>query len=645
LVYAGYIGGSGGDDADDIAVASGAVYLTGQTNSSAATFPEKVGPDLSANGDSDAFVAKVRADGTGLIYAGFIGGSGFENGNGIAVSNGAAYIVGRTNSTQSSAVPFPVLGGPDLTQNGDDDAFVARVKPDGTGLDYAGFIGGSGFESGNDVKVDGFGAAYVAGSTDSTQGSFPDGTDTGANGDAFDGVPGPDVTHNGSMDAFIAKVTFNGTTTSLGYAGYFGGSSSEEGFGIAVVCLGNVATCGASADPPITAFLTGTTLSVDLPVDDGPDLDHNGGESDAFVVKVQSGGAGFDYAGFIGGSGEDSGQGIAVDSSGAAYVTGTTWSATGFPRLRGPDVTFNGDSDAFAAKVAPAGTALVYSGFIGGSNSESGWDIAIDAIGSAYVTGSTGSTPSDATPFPARGGPDLTHNGGFDAFVGKINPRGTGLDYAGYLGGAALDSGNAIAVESEAAFVAGETTSGQATFPEKTGPDLSHNGGFDGFVAKVVQRNLLKNGDFELDANGDNRPDNWTSSPRFTRTTESSVSGFAGKHHDANNSNYTIQQAVAVSAGKSYTFDSFVNILPTDDQFTFALQIRWRNKSARAISTKTIATFNRPTTEPDERIFAIEPWKLASATLKAPSGATSALVRMVVSNLNATIYVDRFVLS
>src|SRR5204862_362972 len=143
LVYAGYIGGSGGDQGNAIAVDSaGNAYVTGYTDYTEATFPVTGGPDLTSNGDFDASVAKVKADGTALVYAGDIGGSGFDQGTGIAVdSAGNAYVTGVTDSTESS---FPVTGGPDLTPIRYSDAFVAKVKADGTALVYAGYIGGSG---------------------------------------------------------------------------------------------------------------------------------------------------------------------------------------------------------------------------------------------------------------------------------------------------------------------------------------------------------------------------------------------------------------------------------------------------------------------------------------------------------------------
>ena len=150
----------------------------------------------------------------------------------------------------------------------------------------------------------------------------------------------------------------------------------------------------------------------------------------------------------------------------------------------GPDLTLNGVTDAFVAKVNAAGTALDYCGYIGGSATDRGRGIAVDASGRAYVFG--GAESSEAS-FPVTVGPDLTHNGLRDAFVARVNAAGTALDYCGYIGGAGNENASAIAVTAGGiAYVGGDTPSTETTFPVTVGPDLSYNGGgADGFVAKV----------------------------------------------------------------------------------------------------------------------------------------------------------------
>jgi hypothetical protein len=470
LVYCGYIGGSGADDeyGFDIAVdALGNAYISGSTYSAEATFPVIEGPDLAYNGDRDAFVAKVNASGTALDYCGYIGGSGVDFGYGIAVDDsGNAYVSGRTSSTEAT---FPVVIGPDLKQNGGWDAFVAKVNASGTALVYCGFIGGGGpgEEYAYDIAVDKSGNAYVSGSTYCTEFTFPV-------------TVGPDLKSNGGLDAFVAKVKADGT--GLDYCGYIGGSGQDYGYGVALDSSGN-------------AYVTGSTSSTEstFPVKIGPDLTHNGG-LDAFVAKVNAAGTALVYCGYIGGSGDElrndkySGD-IAVDSLGNAYVTGDTTSTEAtFPVVGGPDLTYNGGQDAYVAKVKADGTGLVYCGYIGGSGDDAGWGLAVDGSGNAYLTGETS---SDAATFPVKGGPDLTYNGGVDAFVAKVNPSGT-LVYCGYLGGIGWDIGLGIAVDDSGnAYVTGSTSSPESTFPVVGGPDLTYNGGpNDIFVAKISSETI-----------------------------------------------------------------------------------------------------------------------------------------------------------
>jgi hypothetical protein len=395
-----------------------------------------------------------------LLYCGYIGGSGTDYGYGIAIdSSRNVYVAGATNSAQAS---FPVTVGPDLTSNGNYDAFVAKVNASGTALVYCGYIGGSGSDWAQAIAVDSSGNAYVTGFTSSDQTTFP------VSG-------GPDLTYNGGnfYDAFVAKVNASGTA--LTYCGYIGGGGDEKGYGIAVDGSGN-------------AYVTGYTTSdqTTFPVTGGPDLTFNGNR-DAFVAKVNASGTALVYCGYIGGSGDDYGLGIAIDGGGNAYVTGCTTSTQAtFPITVGPDLTLNGDYDAFVAKVNASGTALTYCGYIGGSDYDCGNGVAIDGNGNAYVTGFT---YSSETTFPVTVGPDLTFNGGtYDAFVAKVNASGTALVYCGYIGGGGYDEGFGIAVDGGGnAYVTGYAGSDQTTFPVTVGPDLTYNGGTDdAFVAKVV---------------------------------------------------------------------------------------------------------------------------------------------------------------
>ena len=203
LEYAGYIGGAGFDFGRGVAVdAAGRAYVTGVTSSEEDSFPVAVGPDLTFNGGArDAFIASVTSDGTALAYAGYIGGAGVDQANAVAVdSTGSAHVAGFTSSTEET---FPVGRGPDLTFNGAQDAFVARVHSSGTSLIHASYVGGEGDDRGRGIALDGDGFIYIVGETVSAEDSFPV-------------AVGPDVTFNGLSDAFVAKLNISVPSISAG---------------------------------------------------------------------------------------------------------------------------------------------------------------------------------------------------------------------------------------------------------------------------------------------------------------------------------------------------------------------------------------------------------------------------------------------
>jgi hypothetical protein len=495
--YSGFIAGAFDTVAFGIAVDSmGAAYVTGMTESDPGDgFPVTVGPGLTFNENkeflfSTCFVAKISPSGTSLDYCGYIDGAGHQEGTAIAIdSAGAAYVTGFTTSDQTT---FPVTVGPKLSYGGDfdgpspngylGDAFVAKVNPGGTGLDYCGYIGGSGDDAGYGIAVDPSGNAYVTGQTTSVG---PSQVPAGAV--AFPASVGPSLTNVNAPsttlpDAFIAEV--NAAGTGFVYAGFIGGAGVNQGLGVAV-------------DSTVAAYLTGVTgaPAAGFPqLTVGPSLTFSG-VTDAFVAKVKPGGSGLVYCGYIGGSAETEGMGIAVDSSGNAYVTGeTSADQTTFPVKVGPSLTFGGNEvidngeivnqnldpiqpeifgigDAFVAKVNPTGSGLVYCGYIGGSGGEFGSRIVVDSVGSAIITGATDSSPS-TFPITAATGQFATYSGGTvfgDAFIAKVMPSGQGLLYAGYLGGNQDDAGVGIAIDSQDnVYVCGGTIS--PDFPVLVGP-------------------------------------------------------------------------------------------------------------------------------------------------------------------------------
>ena len=319
-------------------------------------------------------------------------------------------------------------------------------------LAYSTFLGGSNDDRGFGIAVDAAGNAYVTGGTGSI--NFPT-------------TPGAFQTTSGGGDAFVTKL--DPTGAALVYSTYLGGSSGDFANGIAVDATGS-------------AYVTGTTTSADFPTTPGAaQTTFGGGLVDAFVTKLNPTGSALVYSTYLGGGGSDQGFGIAVDTSGNAYVTGSA-GGLNFPTTPGAfQTTPGGVGDAFVTKFNATGSALVYSTYLGGSDFDEGKGIAVDAAGSAYVTGRTFSTN-----FPTTPGAFQTTLNFTDAFVTKLNPAGSALVYSTYLGGSRSDEGHAIAVEAAgSAYVTGLTAS--FNFPTTPGAfrTTSGGGGGDAFVTKL----------------------------------------------------------------------------------------------------------------------------------------------------------------
>jgi hypothetical protein len=467
LLYATFLEGGINDDDDrgyGIAVdEAGNAYVTGETWST--DFPTTAGVfDTSHNGRRDVFVVKMNADGTALTYATFLGGFDDDAGQAIAVDGtGNAYVTGYTYSSDFIASGVP---GFDSEFGGLRDAFVVKLEANGTGLVYASYLGGSGEDTGYAIAVGGAGNAYVTGDTFSADFIPP-------------GVTGFDTSIDVYEDAFVVKVNASGTT--LVYATYLGGSDSDIGNGLAVDGTGN-------------AYVTGYTYSTDFIPPGTIGFDTSFGNSfDGFVVKMNANGMGLMYATYLGGSNDDFGESIAVDGGGNAYVTGYTYS-TDFipPGVPGFDTTLGGFTDAFVVKVQAGGTGLAYATYLGGSFVDDGQAIAIDEGGNAYVTGYTSS--DDLIPLGVTGF-DISYNdtgGGYDAFVVKVQAGGTGLAYATYLGGYQEDYGLAIALDGERnAYITGYTSSPDFIPSGVPGFDTSYDGNNRNvFVAKLALESL-----------------------------------------------------------------------------------------------------------------------------------------------------------
>jgi len=483
LTYSTYLGGSEQEYANSIAVDSaGNAYVTGHTYST--DFPSAL--NRKSDG-ADVFVAKLNASGSAIVYSTYLGGSGDDIGHAIAVdSGGNAWLAGETKSSN-----FPTLnpvqsscGGCTLSFP---DAIVAELGPMGI-LAFSTYLGGTtGQQRGYGIAVDSSGDAYVVGGT--TANDFP--TTVGAH-DRTCGLtntcsPGTEIEQN-EEDAFVTEISPAG---SLVYSTYVGGEFRDEGRAIAVDSSG-------------CSYITGLTYSTQFPLGN-PYQGVKKGHFDAFVTKLNAAGSELVYSTYLGGPGYDAGYAIAVDSSGNAYVSGTTESPD-FPTqnpLPAPSDVSQGGANAFVTKIDTTKTydaSLIYSTYLGGSGNDQAYGIALDvASGNVYVTGQT--TSSDfplASPIQSSLGGGLCEGACPDAFVTKLDATGSTLTFSTYLGGDGEDYGNGIAVDSlGSAYVTGYT--GALDFPTTAGvfqPACALNtDGYcsgDAFVAKISPEDISK---------------------------------------------------------------------------------------------------------------------------------------------------------
>jgi hypothetical protein len=441
LAYSTYLGGTGGgaDGAADITTdSSGSVYVTGATNSD--DFPTTTGS-----------FQETLAGGTCRIF--------------VTNSDGLITIVTSYNCS---------------------DVFVSKLNAAGTALVYSTYIGGTAPDAANGIAVDSTGSAYLTGSTSSTD---------------FPTVNPFQATGSMAGDAFVTKL--NAAGNGLVYSTYLSGSRGGQATGIAVDSAGST-------------YVTGWTRSTDFPTTSGaleptfPDptlctlpsgvsncLASATGCTHTFAVKLSPAGSAALYSTYLGGGCDfDTGQGIAVDSSGNAYIAGSAYPAGtsigpggDFPTTAGAyqpsfaTAPCNGGfacSDAFVAKLNSTGSALVYSTLLGGTASEgAAGGIALGATGNVYLAGNTNSTD-----FPTMNAFQATLNGAYDVFVAKLNADASSLDYSTYLGGSGGEASTGIAVDfAGSAYVTGTTNS--ADFPVMNATQAAPGGLGDAFVAKL----------------------------------------------------------------------------------------------------------------------------------------------------------------
>jgi hypothetical protein len=380
-----------------------------------------------------------------LVYSTYWGGGPYTQGLAIAVDGSEnIYITGWTYSTA-----FPTANALPLNSFPGNQIFLTKMTNTGTVLSSSVFGGSSGADFANGIAVDSLGDVYLTGYTESSD--FP--------------VANAWQPHlAGKDDAFVMKVDLN--TNRLLYSTYVGGSNSDFGNAIAVDGSGNAYVTGYTYSANFLVFPLGKVLQ-----------GTPGGGADGFVTKLSATGSPL-YSTYFGGTGDDSGNAIAVDSGGDAYVTGGTLSSglatTGAFQTACEVCTLNGGANAFVLKLASSGAAESYFTYLGQTAIAAG--IAVDGRGNAYVTGITGSKL-----FPLAKALQSTLNASPNVFVTELNSTGSALVFSTYLGGSADTRAAGIKVDSFGnIYVAGTTSA--TDFPTVNPIQAKNAGGRDVFV-------------------------------------------------------------------------------------------------------------------------------------------------------------------
>lgn len=454
FIYSTYLGGEEVDRGHAIAAdAQGNAYITGLTHSLDFPVANAYQPVHGNDEDlADIFVTKLGQDGA-MVYSTYLGGDGHDTGEGIAVDgSGNVYLGGSTGSFDFPTTP----GAYQTTPRGGFDAFITKLNPAGSALIFSTYMGGSGGEVTAGLALDSQGNTYVGGTTTSLD--LP-------TLNAFQ----PQM--NDIIDAFVTKMNANGTA--LVYSTYLGGDElfEEEGLGLAVNSMGEVS-------------VTGFTDATDFPLMNPIKAALVPGRTDAFVTKFSASGSSLVYSTYLGGDGSnETAHDVAVDAQGNSYVTGLTYSGD-FPVVNAFQPQPGGNGDAFVSKINSAGTAFVYSTYLGGFSIEIAFDIHVDEASHAYVTGYTGSED-----FPILNPFQPQYGGFYDTFVTKFAPSGSALVYSGYLGGSSYEHGRGITSGGGNTYVTGLVSSDDFPLVNAFQGQIGGDGSFDdAFMTKISEQ-------------------------------------------------------------------------------------------------------------------------------------------------------------
>ncbi|HYO80594.1 MAG TPA: DUF4214 domain-containing protein [Bryobacteraceae bacterium] len=393
-----------------------------------------------------------------LAWSTYLGGSSTETLTGVAVNAARETVV--TGFTASADFPAAqrFIG---VARGGASDAFVTKYSTAGNTVVWSAFIGGVGADQAMSIALDVDGAIYVSGLTDSA--NFPLAPTTAGTRPIQDTI-------GGAQDAFMLKLNPEGSA--LVYSTFFGG-------------FGNDVANEIRVDANKQAAVAGTTASTNLNARGGPFAVSSGG-SDAWAAKIAENGQGIVWSTYLGGSNADFGNSVAVDSTGAVYVTGSTMSI-GFPRTTGvvqPTIRSVNFADAFVTKISATG-ALVYSTYLGGAVYDDGVSIAVDANLNAVIFGNT-----ESADFPTAAPSQAANAGGRDTFVAKLNPTASALVFSTFLGGTGVESAGEVSLFENRPHVIGSTAS--TNFPVANAYQTANAGAADSFVTEMSEAGALR---------------------------------------------------------------------------------------------------------------------------------------------------------
>jgi len=464
-----YAGYLGGSGVDEGQAV--AVDLGGNTyvagSTASANFPRKGPAPRGPAGNLDVFVMKFAANGV-LQYSTYVGGSSLDEATGIAVdASGNAYVVGTTGSSD-----FPAVGAVQATNGGGFDAFALKLDPAGSELLYSTYLGGRGLDEASAVAVSASGVAVIVGQTLST--NFPT-------------VTPRQPANAGGLDAFVTKLERFGTP--ILFSTYHGGTGTDRASDVALDAIDAV-------------YVVGATRSTDFPVAGGF-RPNNAGETDGYITRFGATGSTLDYSFYLGGAARDAARAVRVNDAREAFLVGSTLSANFPVALPALQATNRGGYDAFLVRVRADGGALLLSTYLGGTKHDRGRGIALDRAGELFITGETMSadfppgctTACTQVGFPLASPMQATLSGTRDLFVAKMPVSGGALTYSTYFGTPDVERSGGIGIDSAGiAYVAGSVSRVTAT---------------PGGTADLLVVALAPNASQITDTDGDSMPDDW----------------------------------------------------------------------------------------------------------------------------------------